>query len=198
MWSSTLAPTPVSSARRCAVQATQGGFFPSSRAQWRANSLREAAAGDPNWSVFAEALGDHDGESELIVFNRTDMSSQRSLTTFGQALFPRLAPSVREAVALARLDRVAAELLDDNDIVALKLDTQGAEREILAGATRMLGQVAMIQVEVAFEPLYEGAPVFEEIYDILRMAGFRLTLTTPVTTHKTDGRPIEVDALFLR
>jgi FkbM family methyltransferase len=55
-----------------------------------------------------------------------------------------------------------------------KLDAQGAELAILQGAERMLTGVRAVKIEVQFNPLYEGVPIFGEVDRHLRVQGFQL------------------------
>jgi FkbM family methyltransferase len=54
----------------------------------------------------------------------------------------------------------------------LKMDVQGAEREVLAHGRAKLTETVVIQTEVSFVPLYQGQPVFGEIDLALRELGF--------------------------
>jgi len=58
------------------------------------------------------------------------------------------------------------------DIV--KIDTQGSELDILRGGERMLESVRALEVEVEFDELYEGVPLFADIDRYLREQGFLL------------------------
>ena len=56
----------------------------------------------------------------------------------------------------------------------LKIDVQGFEGHVVAGATETLERTRYCITEVSFKPLYEGAPLFDEIYDAFVGRGFRL------------------------
>jgi FkbM family methyltransferase len=57
----------------------------------------------------------------------------------------------------------------------LKLDVEGAEFEVLSGASDVLGSsVAAVRAEVLFSPVYEGAAPFGEVHKVLLDAGFEL------------------------
>lgn len=56
----------------------------------------------------------------------------------------------------------------------LKIDTQGTELEILKGGQKLLSTVRAINVEVEFNPIYLGQPVFADIDQFLRDQGFVL------------------------
>lgn len=155
------------------------------------------AAANETWSAVNIALGDRDGDMELIVYNRSDMNSSRPLSDAGRAVFPRLEEVARVPVPVRRLDSIFDQLVPSGS-AALKIDAQGAEIEVLAGASAVLSRIPVIQVEMAHQPLYDGAPVFEDTYDLLRSHGYRLAMTSPVTFDKTTGRPIEIDGIFVR
>jgi FkbM family methyltransferase len=56
----------------------------------------------------------------------------------------------------------------------LKADVQGAELDVLQGATRTLGNVLIIECEVEFVPLYKDQPLFGDIQVFLRQHNFVL------------------------
>ena len=71
---------------------------------------------------------------------------------------------------------VTTRKLDDIAEIAhldfLKMDIQGAEREVLAHGRAKLNETVVIQTEVSFVPLYQGQPVFGEMDLALRELGF--------------------------
>ena len=71
---------------------------------------------------------------------------------------------------------VTTRKLDDIAQIAhldfLKMDFQGAEREVLAHGRAKLADAVVIQTEVSFVPMYQGQPVFGEIDLALRELGF--------------------------
>jgi FkbM family methyltransferase len=89
-------------------------------------------------------------------------------------LFQDLAP-LMEVVATPRVQTRRMddiEELREHGCDFLKLDIQGAERDALAHATRLLGQVMVVHTEVSFTPLYRDAPMVGEIDSLLRAQGF--------------------------
>jgi len=68
-------------------------------------------------------------------------------------------------------------LLDDELLarpVLLKVDVQGAELEVLRGATGILDRVDGILLESSFAELYAGQPRADEIIRFVHEAGFYL------------------------
>lgn len=56
----------------------------------------------------------------------------------------------------------------------MKLDTQGSELDILRGATTLLTQTSLIEIEVEFSEIYEGQPLFADVDSFMRANGFVL------------------------
>lgn len=87
----------------------------------------------------------------------------------------------------------------------LKLDTQGAELDILLGGEKALEDVLLIETEVSFQELYVGAPLFSDIDKHIRSKGFRLLglrrsywRTTPSLGRSEGGHIVHGDALYYR
>lgn len=78
-----------------------------------------------------------------------------------------------QEVDLVALDEwAAAEGVREVDFI--KLDVQGSELSVLQGAERMLTSVAAVEVEVEFNPIYSGQPLFGDVDAFLRQHGFVL------------------------
>lgn len=76
-------------------------------------------------------------------------------------------------VSIERLDDVVRrEAFGPVDVV--KLDVQGAELDVLQGGRATVASARALNVEVAFEPMYEGQALFPEIHTFLRDLGFKL------------------------
>lgn len=80
------------------------------------------------------------------------------------------------AMKVVRREELDTKRLDDIPEVAgtdlLKMDVQGAEADVLNGATQLLAETLVIQVEVEFVPLYKDQPLFSDIDLLLRRHGF--------------------------
>jgi hypothetical protein len=100
-------------------------------------------------------------------------------------------------VKVERLDDVLAPLPVKAPVM-LKLDVQGFEMEVLKGAPRILAMSDTVVAEVAFQPLYEGQPLFDDLYAALRCHGFVYRGNLDQNLSKVDGRILEADALFAR
>jgi len=112
----------------------------------------------------------------------------------------RLEPWARElaptTVPLRRLDTALAGRTLAPPVL-LKVDVQGLELDVVAGATETLGRVDAVLVESAFEPQYEGQPPFAAVDAALAAAGW--ALQRPLDIRRDGrGRAVEADWLYRR
>ncbi|MDA0220288.1 MAG: FkbM family methyltransferase [Proteobacteria bacterium] len=115
------------------------------------------------------------GDGSPGLFRETNMGFTASLLEPDNALaaaFNHLAGlsqfTARRPVATCRLD----DLPQAGGADFIKLDAQGGEGAILAGAPRTLAQALVIQTEVLFLPLYRDQPLFADLDRTLRDQGF--------------------------
>lgn len=162
----------------------------------KASKLRERFR-PPACRVFECVLAAESGSAELRV-NALEATS---------SLF-RIRRDMPELAALAlgeervirceqrTLDGVLAEAgLEAVDL--LKLDVQGAEHLVLAGAAQTLPRTAMVWSECSFKPLYDRSSTFADIYDQLEASGFQMLEISPGMRSPT-GELLQADALFVR
>jgi FkbM family methyltransferase len=158
--------------------------------------LTQAARADAAWIVHRRALGDHDGEGRLNVAGNAGASS--SLLTMAES-HERAAPDSRyiaqEIVPVSRLD--ALELPAGKRLM-LKLDVQGAERAVLAGAQATLERVRIIECELSLVELYGGQALMGELVQWLGGMGFALWGLRPGLADGVRGQLLQADGLFVR
>lgn len=82
--------------------------------------------------------------------------------------------------------------------VFLKVDTQGFESEVLAGATVMLARCRLVELELGLVELYKGQALFAELIERMGESGLYLTDLEPGFRDKRTGQLLQVDALFRR
>jgi FkbM family methyltransferase len=102
---------------------------------------------------------------------------------------------VRE-VTTARLDTlVAREKLPAPDLI--KIDVQGAELDVLAGAQETLRAASVLIVEVSLVDYNRGAPLIAEVIAAIDRAGFRCVDLCEV--HRTgENFVLQLDLMFAR
>lgn len=149
------------------------GFEPDAAECARLN----AANADPALRYVPIGLSEHGGPRRLFETAAPGCSSNYPplppLYQHHPTLKQELSPVGESLIDTTTLDAfLAAEALPPP--VALKLDTQGSELDILRGAQQALATVWMIDIEVEFNPLYQGQPLFWEVDAFLRSHGFVL------------------------
>lgn len=158
--------------------------------------LQQVVAGDPLWAARPLALGAEPGTAEINVASNSRSSS----------LLPMLdahldaAPSVHyvgaETITVSTLDAEAAELVAGRRPF-LKIDTQGFEREVLAGGPATVKACLGLQLELSLVPLYEGGMLIDEAmswaYDHgFCMVGLEQGYAAP------SGEILQIDGVFVR
>jgi FkbM family methyltransferase len=162
-------------------------------------ALERRAAADAAWQAAPRmALGAHAGEVELEVSAESDMSSILPQSALLRQVSPSSAVVRRETVPLRRLDDVAGSYLEPDERVFLKIDAQGYEAEVLAGAAGLLERLAGIQLEMALVPLYEGERPFRAMLDELSALGFEPHLFLPGYFERKLARQLQIDGVFMR
>ncbi|MGH6898680.1 MAG: FkbM family methyltransferase [Geminicoccaceae bacterium] len=162
-------------------------------------ALERRAAADPGWQVAPRmALGERDGEVEIEVSAESDMSSILPQSAFLREVSPSSAVTHREPAPLHRLDTVAGPYVEQGDRVFLKIDTQGYEPQVLAGAGALLERLCGIQLEMSLVPIYQGERDFRTTFDQLVAAGFAPYLLLPGYFERKLARQLQVDGVFMR
>jgi FkbM family methyltransferase len=128
--------------------------------------------GRPQVTVVKTCLGESNGE---VAFNLYEFDAASSLYSCRTGHMASLGLSdERKAIRVPMT--TLRELLppDLPGLDLLKLDCQGAELAVLKGAGEMIRSVRWIYCEVSIDRVYDGAPLFGEIHEYLRMTGFEL------------------------
>ena len=76
----------------------------------------------------------------------------------------------------------------------LKMDVQGAEMDILAGAERLLQNIQHIYLEASFVKCNDGAPLFDDLNDYLRSKGYVISDICELT--HLDNKLIQGNMLY--
>jgi len=163
-----------------------------------ADELIRVAGRDPAWLVRREALGRVDGRMELHVGFRSEFNSFRTPRPSAVDQFPGAAVDRLEAVDARRLDSVFDDCVPEaSNSVYLKLDTQGWDLEVLAGATESLPRIVGLQSEVSFWPIYDGMPGYLEAITMIEGLAFAVTGLFPVA-RDIALRIVEADCVAVR
>jgi FkbM family methyltransferase len=164
------------------------------------SALKARAAKDDLWECRQGALGDTDGTISInVAGNSGESSSVLPMLQRHQDAYPPANYVATEDVPIRRLDAIASEVIGPNERSFLKIDVQGFEKQVLAGAESTVKDSCVgLQLELSFVPLYDGAMLIPEALDLLYSKGFRLTGMLPCFTDPRNGQMLQADGIFLR
>jgi len=160
-------------------------------------SLKKRFAQNKNIRVWNVALGDKNG---TVAMRRSSFHPSSSLLTMlpvHKKMWPKTAGSSEVTVPISTLDDVMRDIpLNGN--VMIKMDVQGYEDKVLLGAKETLKKASLLLIETAFMPLYEGQPLFDDIYKIVHDAGFSYWGHKEEHFSPIDGSRVAEDSIFVR
>lgn len=157
-----------------------------------------AAEADPDWTCRQLAIGDRSGQVEIHISGNDGFSSSiREMDSRHEQADPSSAYVGSETVALSTLDEQINRTDTSVGQLFLKVDTQGFESEVLAGAAATLSRCALVELELGLVELYSGQALFEELVALMSEKGFALTDLEPGFRDEGSGQLLQVDALFV-
>ena len=136
----------------------------------------------------------------INVSNQDVFSSFLTPNTFARSTFgDDVEANARESVRIERLDDVFADIVRPvpGERILLKLDTQGYDLKVVAGAARSLQWVDVLVSELSMIPIYNGMPSYREALATYEALGY-LPSTFECVTADVALRGIEFDCLLVR
>ena len=161
-------------------------------------ALAAQAARDPAWEAVNAALGAEQGQAVLNVAANSWSSSLRPMLDVHLAAAPESRFVAEETVRMETLDAVFERYVRPDDRVWLKIDTQGHERYVLAGAAASLPRIDTIELEMSPVGLYEGEALFTEMFEWLAARGYHCVHLHPGLVDPADERLLSLDGCFHR
>jgi FkbM family methyltransferase len=165
----------------------------------QAARCRAAAIQDPNWHVFAFALGNEECETEINVSSHSTFTSLLpAVESPPEAMTDLMSVSHREVVVVHRLDGVLPDLQHRHGFKRpyLKTDTQGFDLAVFDGAGDLLATMVGVQTELSFRPLYQGMPGWRTVLDILESRHFSVS-NMFLVNHDASLRAVEFDCILM-
>ena len=153
----------------------------------------------PGWELFERsAIGDTTGttminvsanshSSSILPINETHLAAAPSAKYIGQVETP-----------IFTLDSIFNKISPANDKICLKIDTQGFEDKVLAGATASLQKISLIQLELSLLPLYNGSKTIEWMIPYLKDRGFAPLFFLPGYIERETEKIQQLEALFIK
>ena len=162
--------------------------------------LIKNAENDPRWTVAPRmALGERSAEVEINVAGNSFSSSLLPMLPAHVAGAPKSAFVGTERTPMKTLDSLIGDVIpSERSRIFCKLDVQGFEGKVLAGATNLMKRIIGIQMEMSLAQLYEGQLSFGELLNTMTCSGFEVFGFVPGFVDPASGRMLQVDGLFFR
>ena len=159
--------------------------------------LRRRSRRDGRWRAFNLAVGAEPGPSTIHVSDNSYSSSLLTMTDRHLDAAPGSEIVGQEEVEVTTVAQVVTDHQIDPSRTLLKVDTQGFERAVIAGAGPLIDDFAAVQLELSFVELYEGQELFDEGVETMRKHGLDLWIMEPGISD-ANGRLLQCDGLFAR
>lgn len=148
------------------------------------------------FKAFNFALGD---KNEMVNMNKssyTPSSSLLPMTDTHKTLFPHTKEHSQEQIKVKRLDDISKDLKLEKEIL-IKVDVQGFEDRVIAGGIETFKKAKAVLIENSFVELYEGQPLFDNIYQKLKSLGFVYKGSLQEKLNKNTSQIISEDSIFI-
>jgi FkbM family methyltransferase len=160
--------------------------------------LANNAAPDLRWETFQLGLSNCDGEAVINVSEDSVYSSLMNSSALLSQKYDRSGYVAQETIKTAKLDSIFDRYCQPSDQTLLKIDVQGHEKYVLAGATAVLQHIKAIQLELSFVQHYEAEPLMMEMVEYLSTQGFTLIALSPLSHNLALGNLLQADGIFFR
>jgi FkbM family methyltransferase len=140
------------------------------------------------------AIGERESVETLkITRDRTGASLLRPREEMRAVIGSNWTITSEVEVPMTTLDRL---LVDLAEVSLLKIDVQGYEKQVLAGAKQTLSKTKFLLVELNFVPQYDGGSWFGDVHEILT-CDFVFFLANTSQPQVLNGRASMCDGLYV-
>lgn len=160
--------------------------------------LRQATAGDPQWTCHNLALGEEEAQTSINVSHNFVSSSLLEVTGVSTAAEQATAFNRRERIRVTKLDSLRSTILAPSDRVYMKVDVQGFEKQVLAGAVETIAQIDAVEIELSLVELYTNQTLMPEILSNLIALGFHLVWLERGFKDPKTGYLLQMDGIFIK
>lgn len=161
--------------------------------------LEMVAAADGNWIVAPRmAIGRASGEVTINVAQNLESSSILPMSSLHRDASPESRYMKTETIPINTLDIAALDHLSSTANIFIKIDTQGFEAEVLAGAAEALSRATVVQLEMSLVELYKGQCTYLDLIHVMADKGFVLADLAPGFSDPRTGHLLQADGTFIR
>lgn len=161
-------------------------------------TLCNNSANDNMWFVYRRcAIGSQSSTASINVSGNSGSSSMLDMLPRHIDASPESQYSSKQDVEIIALDSIFDEISQGHKNIFLKIDTQGYEHEVLAGAIISMNKIKAIQLELSTTPLYKSQFLYEYYFDFFKKNQYSLWGLMPGFSDPKTGELLQFDALFV-
>ena len=117
-----------------------------------------------NAEVVKACASDKTGKTTFFIRKKQSTSSVNQGSSFDQKI----------ELPTERLDIICAKYLTGNEVICLKIDTEGSEIRVLKGADKILRQCKVVVAEATLYPTLSGSNSMFELIDYMAAKGYKI------------------------
>ena len=160
--------------------------------------LQKNSNNDNNWRCENYALGDFNGETQInIAGNSGASSSILEMLPAHLESSPQSKYIDSEKITVKKLDSIFNLFSNVKDIIYLKIDAQGFEKNILDGGEESLNKIAVLQIELSLITLYKDSINCLDMIEFLNSKGFKFYGVEPGFSNQITGQLLQFDGIFV-
>ena len=159
--------------------------------------LSKKSKSSNNWKIYNNGFGDKVGQKTLNISQNSVSSSILSLNKKSLIYEPKSKYVAKETINLTTLNKVLTQNKFKKKKIFVKIDTQGYEKKILLGASKVLKKIKGIMLEVSVVAIYKGERDFIEMIKFMKKKGFYVWAIERGFSNKNTGRVFQLDIIFI-
>lgn len=149
-----------------------------------------------NAEAYNYAVGERKGKIDINISNTDESSSLLGMAELHKDTYSGSSYIDKQEVAMDTLDSLLADK-NVKENLFLKIDVQGYEKNVLAGATNTLTKTSVIMLESIFNPLYEDQWIFDELLIFLTKNDFVFHGFAEQSLSPQTNIPMFADSIFI-
>jgi FkbM family methyltransferase len=162
-------------------------------------TLLRTSANDSHWTCERLAVSDEQGTMMFNVSKGSIFSSALEVNDVAIDASHDAKPRAVLEIPADTLDNIVGRLeLSCEAPLAVKIDVQGFERNVLNGGTRTLESAAVVEIELSPQELYKGQMLLAEALERLSSIGFVLSLVENLFPDPATRRSLQFNGIFVR
>lgn len=151
-----------------------------------------------NWEIYKRVgIGEKKGVKILNISKNSVSSSILEINKKHLVDEPNARIISKEKINLVTLNDVLKNF-NKKDKIFLKIDTQGFEKKIIKGASKVLNKINCIMLETSIIPMYKGEDNYIEIIQFMKKKGFYVWAIERGFSNKITGRVNQLDIIFVK